>query len=90
MLEFYGFAWSGDRIEKSPSFPEHSANWLQAGNHNHLRLTRMLRSLNLLGERKAALALFDALSALYNEEHRTGRNRISESSFRYWTGAVES
>lgn len=40
----------------------------------------MLRSLNLLGEREAALALFDVLSEIYNEERRAGRNGISETS----------
>lgn len=89
MLAFYGFTWSGGCIVKSPSFLQHS-DWLRPGNHNHLRLTRMLRSLNVLGEREAALALLDVLSDIYDEERRTGRNRVSETSFRYWISAVET
>jgi hypothetical protein len=88
MLAFYGFTWSGERIVKSPMFQKR-ADWLSPGNHNHLRLTRMLRSLNLLAEREAALALFAILSEIYDEERRTGRNRISQTSFRYWSAAVE-
>jgi Opioid growth factor receptor (OGFr) conserved region len=88
MLRFYGLEWSGDCIAKSPSFSTHS-HWLAQGNHNHLRLTRMLRSLRLLGEAQAARALFAALSDIYHEERRTGRNRISEHTFSFWRSAVE-
>jgi hypothetical protein len=90
MLAFYGFAWSGDAIVKSPSFRERSTNWLRAGNHNHLRLTRMLRSLYLLGEKDAAKALFAALDAVYDEECRNGRRRISERTYQFWRRAVDS
>src|SRR5690348_11310687 len=48
MLEFYGLEWIGTDIAKSPKFEKHS-HWLTPGNHNHLRLTRMLKSLNTLG-----------------------------------------
>ena len=88
MLSFYGFDWAGDRIVRSASFPLRSSNWLHEGNHNHLRLTRMLRSLNLLGQREAALALFAALSEIYAEERRIGAKRISERSFGFWKRAA--
>lgn len=87
MLVFYGLRWSDERIVQSDHFGERSG-WLTPGNHNHLRLTRMMRSLHLLAERDAARALFDALSDIYQEERRTGRNRISETTFQYWKGAV--
>jgi hypothetical protein len=89
MLAFYGFAWSGERIVKSASFPERH-DWLSPGNHNHLRLTRILRSLNVLGEPRCAQALLNALSEIYHEERRTGRNRISDRTFHFWRGAVEN
>jgi hypothetical protein len=89
MLAFYGFAWSAERIVKGPSFAQRS-DWLRPGNHNHLRLTRILRSLNLLGEPQAALAFYDALSDIYHEERRTGRNRISDRTFSFWSGAIRS
>jgi hypothetical protein len=88
MLAFYGFEWSGDRIVKNPSFAERSG-WLSPGNHNHLRLTRILRSLSLLGEAQAARVLFDALSDIYYDERRTRRNRISDRTFSFWSNAVD-
>jgi len=70
MLAFYGFAWKGERIVESPLFAKRCSIWLNPGNHNHLRLTRMLRSLSILGEKQAAHALFDALSDIYYDERR--------------------
>jgi len=88
MLEFYGFTWNGERIVRSPAFAQRSDNWLRAGNHNHLRLTRMLRSLHLLGEPQAAQALFDALSEIFVDERRSGRGRISQRTFDFWRDAL--
>ena len=90
MLAFYGFTWSGDRIVKAPSFSERSRNWLRSGNHNHLRLTRVLRSLRVLGEPQAARTLFDLLSDIYDEERRAGHNSIARQSFEFWQNAVEA
>jgi Opioid growth factor receptor (OGFr) conserved region len=89
MLGFYGLGWSDDRIVKSASFPGCSG-WLSPGNHNHLRLTRILRSLRVLGEPRAARALFDALSDIYYDEGRGGPNPISERTFRFWADASAS
>lgn len=90
MLEFYGFDWQSGRIARSASFPERSRNWLHAGNHNHLRLTRILRSLRVLGEPQTARALFDMLSAIYDEEHRAGHNSVARRSLEFWRNAVEA
>ena len=54
MLAFYGLHRVADspdpiRIEIDPaSFPRQAANWLRPGNHNHLRLTRIMQSLAAL------------------------------------------
>ena len=87
MLRFYGFTWDGERIVEGPSFSGRSF-WLRAGDHNHLRLTRMLRSLQVLGEPHAARALFAALAALYRDERNIERDQISERTFRFWEDAV--
>lgn len=87
MLAFYGFDWRGERIVKSDSFPG-SSGWLSAENHNHLRLSRILGSLRILGEPQAAQALFEALEATYREERLAGRNRISERTFNFWSRAA--
>jgi hypothetical protein len=89
MLAFYGFAWNGDRIVKASTFSERS-DWLSPGDHNHLRLTRILRSLHVLGEPQAAQALFVALSDIYREDRRAGRNSISDRTFHFWRNAVEA
>jgi formamidopyrimidine-DNA glycosylase len=87
MLAFYGFGWNGDLIVKTPAFALRSG-WLSAGNHNHLRLTRILRSLAVLGEPRAAQALLRILEQLYEEERATGRNRISGTTLTFWRNAI--
>ena len=87
MLAFYGFAWSGGRIVKSASFPGCSG-WLGAGNHNHLRLTRILRSLCVLGESEAADALLERLSAVYDEDRQSGESRLSKRTLCFWKSAT--
>lgn len=89
MLAFYGFAWSGDRVVRNSTFGERSANWLNAENHNHLRLSRILRSLCVLGEPRAARALFIALSEIYGDEDNTRRTQISDRTFRFWSDAIK-
>ena len=65
MLAFYGFALDRSaatpRIVRSAQWKDRSQEWLHAGNHNLLRLTRMIRSLALLGEVDLATALYAAL-----------------------------
>jgi hypothetical protein len=58
LLAFYGLRRQGPRIEIDPSgFPLRSRVWLRPGNHNHLRLTRIMQSLAALGQRDDAVAL---------------------------------
>ncbi len=58
MLLFYGLTRRGDRVAIEPSrFDARARVWLQPGNHNHLRLTRIMESLATLGLRAEALAL---------------------------------
>jgi hypothetical protein len=54
-------------------------------NHNWLRITRILRSLTLLGMKAQADALFDRLDAMYTSR----RFPISADTFRYWREAVK-
>jgi hypothetical protein len=48
----------------------------------------MLKALRLLGEASLADALFDRLRAIYLDECRSGRNRITRETFSYWQDAV--
>lgn len=87
MLAFYGFIREGGQIADDPATGA-ARHWLRSGNHNHLRLTRMLKALRLLGEASLADALFDRLRAIYLDECRSGRNRITRETFSYWQDAV--
>jgi hypothetical protein len=90
MLAFYGFALEGDRATEGPRFAAASRNWLHAGNHNHLRLTRMLRSLRVLGLEHEAVRLWEALRTLYEREGTAGRRTITEDTFAFWKRAATS
>lgn len=91
MLHLYGLELveSPLSVVKSPyKFTRHSGNWLEAGNHNQLRITRMIRSLGILGLKAEALAFFNCLTAIYRSEVRSFSPRISEETFQSWKSAV--
>jgi hypothetical protein len=90
MVAFYGFALERDALAEGPRFASSSRNWLHAGNHNHLRLTRMLRSLRVLGLEREAMMLWDALRALYARESAAGRRTIAAETFAFWKRAATS
>jgi Opioid growth factor receptor (OGFr) conserved region len=92
MLAFYGFELNGDRefeVRRRPDFAEQSNGWLWPGNHNHLRITRIIKSLRLLGLEAEAQALFKCLAELYAEETRRGIPRITAATFSFWSSAAE-
>jgi hypothetical protein len=89
MLGFYGFTLKPTgSIATGPSFPNRTRNWLTPGNHNHLRLTRMLRCLHILGLEQESAALFAALRNIY-EKQAPGHGQITPETFRYWQHATE-
>jgi Opioid growth factor receptor (OGFr) conserved region len=91
MLVFYGFELVEEdplRVIPSESFAERSRNWLRPSNHNHLRITRILRSLRLVGLEQEAAAFFRCLAGLYGKESSSPEPRISEETFGYWRAAV--
>ena len=90
MLAFYGFALEGERVAEDPRFAAAARNWLRAGNHNHLRLTRMLRSLRVLGLEHEAAALWEALRSVYERESGAGRRTITAETFAFWNRAATS
>jgi hypothetical protein len=73
---------------QSPAFAAVSRNWLSAGNHNHLRLTRILRSMRVLGLEREAGLLWDALRQLYEIEKSAGRRSITDETFAFWMRAA--
>jgi hypothetical protein len=92
MLDFYGLrrvdAGGGVRIEIDESrFAARAANWLHPGNHNHLRLTRIMESLATLGLPEEARALRRCLVADVYEG--PGRGRVTPQTYRYWLAAAK-
>lgn len=88
MMKFYGFeinrADNNYSLIKSAAFKERSANWLNPGNHNFLRITRILKFLTLAGQAKLATCFFTALDEVY----ATNKPVIS-SSYNFWKSAVQ-
>ncbi len=87
MLRFYGLKMLAGEplsIRRAPNFSERSRNWLHPGNHNHLRITRILKSLTLLGLRPEAAALLKCLEEIYAEDPA----KISAVSMQFWRGAI--
>ena len=90
MLRFYGFAWASSptsvpALVRASDFRDRAGNWLHPMNHNHLRLTRILRSTLLLGLESESKALFHALNALYREHP----NRIPARTHAFWSSAAQ-
>ena len=56
MTNFYGFAFSEDALRKAE---KSSMLWITPGNHNFLRITRILKFLVAIDMRKLALQFFD-------------------------------
>lgn len=57
-------------------------------NHNHLRITRILRCLSLLGLEREATAFFNCLSEIYEDEQDKPMPAISDEAMQYWREAV--
>ena len=92
MCRFYGFDFHGPeeqddfRIEKlgSRGFEARARNWVMRFNHNHLRITRIIRSLRVLGLEEEARVFFEALEGVHGES-----NKISDKSLMFWRRAME-
>jgi hypothetical protein len=85
MMEFYGLHISAFEIEKGNNWEERSKNWLTSKNHNFLRLTRIMKSLMLLGYTDCAKALYNCLCEIYEEN----KEIIGPITKQYWDEAVE-
>lgn len=86
MLDFYGLAFGDEAtIGAAANFQERAANWLRSMNHNHLRLTRIVRSLHLLGLEREALALQSCLLALAANHPAA----ISPRTRHFWSTATQ-
>jgi hypothetical protein len=90
MLDFYGL-----ELIESPAAPPQvirreifdtlAPEWLQPGNHNFLRLTRILKSLRTLGLQPQARATFETLRAIYDEHAAT----IGRRTYQFWLRSLD-
>lgn len=87
MLAFLGLRHDGRTVVKAASWPARRAEWFTQPTHNSLRITRVLKSLQLLGLTAEAAAFHAALQALCEHEPGAG---IGAEARRYWARAVES
>lgn len=90
-VRFLGFDYvmpsingSDDKFDHDPMLAKNRQNWRTKGNHNHLRITRAIRSMRLFGLEKDAKMFFDAV---YRSAVDAGC--ISENNVRYWKMALE-
>lgn len=87
MLSFYGLVWRKARVELDvATFEARAATWLHPGNHNHLRLTRIMESLAALGLRSEAQALQQCL--LERVCGGPGRGRVTPRTLEFWRSAT--
>lgn len=89
MLEFYGLQCQDNdpnaiAITQADNYSERQANWLRRGNHNFLRITRILICLRTLGLENYAIAFLDCLMQIY----QTADQIIGETTYRYWKDAL--
>jgi hypothetical protein len=71
-------------VQPSEEFTERAKRWLNSNNHNYLRITRILRSLTLLGLAAEAKEFFAALQRVY----LTNTEKIGSYTYNYWRNAV--
>lgn len=67
MLDFYGLVRDADEIRSASGFDGRATCWLTAGNHNHLRITRMLGALWTLGCEAESTRLHHCLESIADD-----------------------
>ena len=91
MMTFYGFETRFGKqitVTPAPNFAAKATGWLSPGNHHHLRITRILRCLTVLGLEAEAKAFFGCLSEIYEDEQNKTLPALSDETMLYWRKAV--
>jgi hypothetical protein len=87
MLRFYGLEEARTagalHILRTDHFTGRARVWLSPGNHNHLRLTRIMISLSELGLPTQARALWECLSQIAADFP----DRVTPATLEYWRAA---
>ena len=75
-------------LEKSAQwylgFLQRNNHWIKSYDHNHLRITRVIKALNLLLSQRAALTLLNSVLEVAGDEV----NSVSQDAIRFWRAAV--
>ncbi|OLO10466.1 Opioid growth factor receptor (OGFr) conserved domain containing protein [Chromohalobacter japonicus] len=85
MLDFFGLVREPYGIVALPHLNPREHIWLKRGGHNHLRISRMIRSLYLCHQPELARALQSAVIGI-----GTQQGFVSEQSVGYWRAAIEA
>jgi hypothetical protein len=85
MLDFYYLKIVDGKIEQSETDQRLIRAWLNKSNHNFLRITRILKCLNMLGLKTQAQMFFSFLSKLYNKYPTL----ITAKTFLYWKESIQ-
>ena len=86
MLAFYGMSRDGETVGRSQDFESRRLGWLYPGDHNHERLSRVVRSLALLGEGALASSLRDELVAIADDY---GAHSVSRETRGHWAHLLD-
>jgi hypothetical protein len=87
VLGYYGFARDGDVIARGDSFESRRLGWLYPDDQSHRRLSRVVRSLALLGESGLASSLRDQLVSVADE---FGPHSVSGETRGRWTHLLDA
>lgn len=86
MLSFYGLKRHDRSISKDENWNYRKGFWFESPTHNDLRITRMLKSMAILGFGEYAQALLNALLQLSNEPDCG----FSSEAIEFWKSAVQT
>ena len=88
MLDFYGLVLKNRdgnlTVERADTFARRAESWLTPGNHNFLRITRVLKSLTILGQEDLARAFLECLTTIFDDY----RDIIGDRTWGFWSAAV--
>jgi len=85
-LEFYGFAVGEGEIVRAENWDRKAENWWRRFDHNHLRITRIIRCLRVLGLDREAKMFWEALVAA--KRKLGGWDAPGETSYMFWRRAA--
>ena len=72
MLKFLGLHFDGRTLETATNWSARKGEWFTSHSHNSLRISRILKSMALLGLKQEAMALHTGLESLCQRESDCG------------------